>query len=460
MTSTPGIPDSPDSVRQNAKPGRIPVLLSDGTTAFGGARVCFRDLLENLDKDIFEVHALMRDDVLDFRGIPGVTFHYYPYLLQFEIAWELRKRRWLPKKAASSLSIPIHFATHFLPYSVFLIRLCRRHRIRLIHINNQLLYNFPTLSVARLLGIPVVSHQREFPVPSKVVKNRLCDSLIHRHIAVSGSIGAALVRAGIPARKIQVIYDSVDFGKLSEAAVPKPTGALKQVGVPKAADENGLKVKKGPLAATGESDFKMGMFGRVTGWKGQMQVIQAVESAVRRNPHLKLYIVGNASDAEDGYLEACEEYCRAHRLERWVEFTGYIPKPHILMAGMDAIVHNSVTPEPFGMVVAEGMALGRVVLASRLGGPAEIIEDGVNGYLADPLDVETLAEKLLYLAERFALSPAEFAAVGAAGAATVREKFNLRIQVGKVGRLYREILAGPRTPSAAPAPTASDVRIP
>jgi hypothetical protein len=49
--------------------------------------------------------------------------------------------------------------------------------------------------------------------------------------------------------------------------------------------------------------------------------------------------------------------------------------------------------------------------------------------------------------------------VGAAGAATVREKFNLGIQAGKVGRLYREILAGPRAPASAPAPTAGDVRI-
>jgi glycosyltransferase involved in cell wall biosynthesis len=118
-----------------------------------------------------------------------------------------------------------------------------------------------------------------------------------------------------------------------------------------------------------------------------------------------------------------------------------------------------VTPEPFGMVVAEGMALGKVVLASRLGGPAEIIQDGVNGYLADPLDVAALAEKLLFLAERLAESPAELAAVGAAGAATVREKFNLGIQVGKVGRLYRELLAGPSRPSAAPSPTSSDVRV-
>ncbi len=413
---------------RNQTPGRIPVLLSDGTTAFGGARVCFRDLLENLDKEKFSIIALMRDRRAEFGAIPGVRFCHYPYLLQYEVGLQLRKRRWLPGKLASALSFPVHAVFHFLPYSLFLAGLCLRHRIRVIHLNNQLLSNLPALWIARTLGIRTASHQREFPLPSKVFKNRLCDALIHRHVAVSECIRQALIEAGIPAAKVEVIYDSVDFHKLSEAKRDKDKDT-----------------SAGARISSGQEICKLGMFGRVVGWKGQLQVIQAVEMAALRNPGLKLYIVGNASDADDGYLEACRDYCRTRGLEGRVEFTGYIPRPHLLMAEMDVIVHNSVSPEPFGMVVAEGMALGKLVLASRLGGPAEIIQDGINGYLVNPLDVAAIAEKLLFLAS----GPRGLLAVRQAAEATVREKFNLETQVGKVGRLYQALLAGPRRPATS-----------
>lgn len=63
------------------------------------------------------------------------------------------------------------------------------------------------------------------------------------------------------------------------------------------------------------------------------------------------------------------------------------------------LVHASIVPEPFGQVVAQGMASGRAVVAASSGGPASMLEDKVSGLLVDPSDTPSLAEALLSLVE-------------------------------------------------------------
>jgi glycosyltransferase involved in cell wall biosynthesis len=65
---------------------------------------------------------------------------------------------------------------------------------------------------------------------------------------------------------------------------------------------------------------------------------------------------------------------------------------------LDVLVHASVSPEPFGQVVLQGMAAGLPVVAARGGGPSEIVIDGCNGLLYPAGDVEALAGHLRGLA--------------------------------------------------------------
>jgi glycosyltransferase involved in cell wall biosynthesis len=67
------------------------------------------------------------------------------------------------------------------------------------------------------------------------------------------------------------------------------------------------------------------------------------------------------------------------------------------MGRADVVVVPSSEPEPFGMVVVEGMALGRPVIATNAGGPAEIINDKVDGLLVPPKDPEALADAIEWL---------------------------------------------------------------
>jgi glycosyltransferase involved in cell wall biosynthesis len=69
-----------------------------------------------------------------------------------------------------------------------------------------------------------------------------------------------------------------------------------------------------------------------------------------------------------------------------------------VLAASDIVVCPSAKPESFGMVVAEAMAAGRAVVASRAGGPAELVEDGVSGLLFPPGSAAALVSCLRRLA--------------------------------------------------------------
>jgi glycosyltransferase involved in cell wall biosynthesis len=83
----------------------------------------------------------------------------------------------------------------------------------------------------------------------------------------------------------------------------------------------------------------------------------------------------------------------------------------VLLAAADVLVHSSVLPEPFGLVIMEAMAMERPVVTSRLGGPGEIVRDGYEGVLVDPSNPEEIAAALL----RLAADPALRTRLGRAG---------------------------------------------
>ena len=83
-------------------------------------------------------------------------------------------------------------------------------------------------------------------------------------------------------------------------------------------------------------------------------------------------------------------FCRAER----VTFTGHVTDPLTEAADADIVVHYSRLTEPFGQVVAEAMAAGRVVVAARAGGPTELIVDRENGVLVPPRRPDLLAVAL------------------------------------------------------------------
>lgn len=134
--------------------------------------------------------------------------------------------------------------------------------------------------------------------------------------------------------------------------------------------------------------------GRLESWKGTDVFLKAAGRLIEdpAAERARFLIVGGALYGRDErWAAGLPALANELGLGDRVHFTGFRPDALHLLAGADAVVHASTRPEPFGMVVIEGMALGATVIASAIGGPSEVIDHGRTGLLAAPGRPETLA---------------------------------------------------------------------
>jgi glycosyltransferase involved in cell wall biosynthesis len=165
--------------------------------------------------------------------------------------------------------------------------------------------------------------------------------------------------------------------------------------------------------------FVVGLFSRLTSWKGQHILLEALASLP---PHFCALVVGDALFAEDKeYVRQLHQQVESLGLQERVRFLGFREDVWQLMASCDALVHCSVLAEPFGRVVVEGMATGRPMVAVNAGGVPEIIEDHQTGLLVPPGDALALRQAL----QRLEADPLWMKSLGEAGRADVMERFSL-----------------------------------
>ena len=132
----------------------------------------------------------------------------------------------------------------------------------------------------------------------------------------------------------------------------------------------------------------IGMFGRITPWKGQHVFIEAI--AKLDNAHG--LIVGEAQFGEEEYKKELEQLIEKHGLQDRITFAGHIEDIPEFMAACDLITHCSTSAEPFGRVIVEAKLAKTPVIATKAGGAQEIIRHGETGYLYPAGDADKLAE--------------------------------------------------------------------
>lgn len=154
-----------------------------------------------------------------------------------------------------------------------------------------------------------------------------------------------------PAERVTVIYNGID------------------VEVPRAARDETLALRQEAGAA--ENDFLVAFVARLESGKGAEILLQAIAPLPAR---VRVVIVGDG-----GLRNKLEEMTDQLELRGRVHFAGYVERPESWMAAADIVCVPSLIYEAFGRVVIEAMNQGTPVIASRVGGMAELFEDGVQG---------------------------------------------------------------------------------
>ncbi len=175
----------------------------------------------------------------------------------------------------------------------------------------------------------------------------------------------------------------------------------------------------------------IGTVGRVSYQKDPDTFLAAAERILRANPEVYFVWIGPGED-----LEKMREETIKRGLADRVMFTGYRKDAQHLLQAADIFVLAS-RYESFGYVTCEAMALSKPVVASRVAGSSELVDDGVTGFLVPPGDALAFADALQQLLHNKAMRNR----FGAAGRKRVEQHFSLKRMVEETQQLYLDLLS-------------------
>ncbi len=173
-----------------------------------------------------------------------------------------------------------------------------------------------------------------------------------------------------------------------------------------------------------------GSVARLDPVKGTKYLLDAMALVVKQCPQSHLFLVGDGSEAEKLRLQ-CVQLGIADK----VTFTGFQKQPEIFIRVMDVFVLASLN-EGMGRVILEAMVQGKPVIATKVGGVPELIEDGQNGLIVAPGDADALASAMIRIGKDRVLREA----MGGRARAAVTHRFDLWKMVRDIELLYDECL--------------------
>lgn len=272
--------------------------------------------------------------------------------------------------------------------------------------------------------IPILVHVRDC-VPRNRIGNltrRIIARRASRIVANSSYVAHHFALDASMLRKIEVVYNPLDLSTFDPDKVD--TSQFKKM----------FKVNGSyPLLA---------VVGQISPWKGLIDVIRAMPKVLSCFPEARLLIVGEpkfdtASARYDNvaYLKKLESLVERLNLKKEVIFTGERSDIPEVMKAIDLLVLPS-WEEPFGRVLIEAMAMEKPVISTNVGGPTEILEDGVNGILVSPKNPQIIAQAIIELTSNRKKSEE----MGRRGRAEVQRRFNTDTYVTRMFVIYERIL--------------------
>jgi glycosyltransferase involved in cell wall biosynthesis len=177
------------------------------------------------------------------------------------------------------------------------------------------------------------------------------------------------------------------------------------------------------------------LIGRLTRWKGQELLIDALAKIKNREDFHCVFTGDDQGRVK--YTEGLINKIKEYGMEGFFTFIKHTDDVPALMKACDIVVSASIEPEAFGRIAAEGEAMGKIVLASNIGGSLDNLKDGVTGRHFISGDVDDLSQKLDWA---LSLSPAEQKKFADAAQNFVKENFTKQIMCDKTLAVYRSLI--------------------
>ena len=221
--------------------------------------------------------------------------------------------------------------------------------------------------------------------------------------------------AGIAPPRLRTVYNGIDLERFK-------------------ADEVGARRVRHEFHLAADQPA-IGLFGQLLPHKGHRTLIEAAPEILRAYPSARFFIVGALENPP--YEVELTHQIAAAGLSNVFIFTGWRSDVHDVIGAMDLSVVPTLTPEPAALSLMETMALGRPLVASRVGGTPEIVPDGVVGRLFAPGRSDELAGCVVDLLR----NPEKARRLAAAGRLRMEEHFSEERHLEEMRHLYRRSVA-------------------
>ena len=184
--------------------------------------------------------------------------------------------------------------------------------------------------------------------------------------------------------------------------------------------------------------FTILMPGRLTYWKGQEKLIEALNilNEDYNNSNFQAVILGS-DQGRKVYKKKLIDLVQRYRLNKKIKFISHCKEMPIAYSLADVVVSASVEPEAFGRVSVEAQAMGKPIIASNLGGSKETILKAKSGFLYKHDDVRQLAKTLNAVIE---LNQDTLNYIGNEGRKNITKKFDVEAMCDSTLREYRKLL--------------------
>lgn len=304
-------------------------------------------------------------------------------------------------------------------YLLALVAAARQNRVRLIHTHllGSAVYGALVGLLTHTPVISIIHGPTDLRSIGKLASLKRwlllhgCSALV----AVSTSTREALMGFGVPSESILLIRNGVDTDKYSPPPVGEPrSGGLRT--------ELGLQ----------PDELLIGAVGNIRAPKSYEVLLKAAALVAAQVPRCRFAIVGQGNETA---LQPLLKLRDSLGLEQRCHFLGFRQSGPALYRNFDVFVSSSRS-EGLSLAFLEAMASGLPVVATRSGGPQEVIEPEVSGVLVPVEDPAALAEGL-----RRTLMAADFRAkLGVAARERVVASFSLESVLKEYGRLYAQLL--------------------
>ncbi len=387
-----------------------------GNKGVGGSLISLQNIVEGIDKKLYRIYILLYhnfDIINEYKkndckiiltqrsGVMSETKAQENFIIFF-----LRKCNFRLKQ--------ILLYQKFIKNITFIrkvkkirniISIIKKHKIDIIHCNNGLGFVSEGIIAAIFTGKACVVHQRNFEYKLPFM-TKYFGKKVNKFIAISSAIKQNLIDEGkISNEKIEIIHNWINSKKIVAS-----------------------KDKK-------DKRFNILWIGRLIHWKGAHILIPLAELLCKYFDDFCIDIFGSYYSGSKDYFLKMKNDVKNYDLSKKINFMGYQNNKNIYSKTYDLFMHTSLEPEPFGRVIIEAMMNGIPVIATKKGGVLDIINDGENGFLYDPDNLQDLTKKIILIRNNFKVKQKFINN----GYSTVETKFSEKGKVDKIMNIYDAI---------------------